>query len=363
MTVGWLGAGVGYVLLVTWLVRTRQRTVEPASVGRFAPWGLGLLLSAAIAITGLVLLYKGLYLGTYPDRMVYDLHPERQTVVGISARYGMGDRQGRYRPVHDPNVFVSTREGSRLIPSPADRVVDLAWLPDLDRIIFVGGNGLYEIDGKSGKQSIVWQPSTGWIEHCGHGPDGQMLAVLRGNWGTLKLLPGLYVYDAARSFGRFYEANGEAGDPVFMPGLPVRAAVTIGEDLWEVTWPHDDDGEIRVERRESGSRGYWFYGLSGAASWWYDGGGWIAGTTRVVNDRIARWGAGAEGFFTLKEKGGWELTVPDAARVRHGSIDTPSVKLLQFLDGVPWVVLKNGEVRQLESESAAFRVRYPQAAR
>jgi hypothetical protein len=116
-------------------------------------------------------------------------------------------------------------------------------------------NGLYDIDGKSGKQSIVWQPSTGWIEHCGHGPNGQMLAVLRGKWGTLKLLPGLYVYDAARSFGRFYEANGEAGDPVFMPGLPVRAAVTIGEDLWEVTWPHDDDGEIRVERRERGLPG------------------------------------------------------------------------------------------------------------
>jgi len=358
--IAWLGTGVGYVLLVSWLVRTRQRTLEPAPIGRFAPWGIGLVPSTIVAVVGLVMLYKGISLGTYPDRLVYDLHPERKAVAGISARYGMGDRYGKYRPVHDSQVFVSTAEGSRLLPAPTGEVLDLAWLPDLDRIVVVGWNGVHEVDGRSGKGSVVWKPATGWIEHAGHGPNGQILAVLRDRWGKLQLAPGLYVYDAARSFGQFYEANGTAGSPVFLPGMPVRAAVTIGNDLWMVTWPDEDDGEIQVERREGGSNGNLFYGRSGESSWWwYDGESWVAGSTTVSSKDASHWGAGTEGFFTLKEKGGWQVVSADHDGVRQGPIETSSVKLLQFLDGVPWVALQNGDVRRLDSETAAFRVKYP----
>ena len=361
--IGFLGAGAAYVLLVTWLVKTRRQSVEPTPVGRFAGWGIGLAVSAVVAAGGLIFLYKGLPLGTYPDNLVYDLHPDRKAVVGISARFGMGDRQGRYRPEHDPQLFISTPEGSQTFPFHTDHVVDVTWLPSLDRLVVVGWNGVYEVDRRSGKESVVWKPPNGWIEHGGHGPDGQILVILRSQWGKLDLLPGLYVYDANRSFGEFYEADGKEGSPVFLHGLPVRAAVTIGEDLWEVTWPHDDDGEIRVERRKGVSKGSWFHGLSGESSWWYDGEGWFAGSTRVSDDNFAHWGAGAEGFFTLKEKGGWELTVPGKGRVRNGPIETSSVKHLQFLDGVPWVVLRNGDVRRLESEVAEFRVRYPRPSR
>lgn len=349
-------AMVVLICVTVWLIRSRRRQVTRMETGRYSAWGLGLGGAMVVALLGMVQLIRGIELGTFIDQVVWDLHPDQRTIAGVSVRYGMDGRDGFGRPVKHSELFVSTPEGFRQAHSPDLEVNDLAWLPDLDRFLVVTSWGLYEADPSTKSSTLLWRPPWGQIESARHGPGGEMVVMIK---RFREARSGIYAYDPRRAYGEFHEASGEVGTPVFEALSPPRAAVTIGEDLWEITWPSEFDEEIQVHRLKGESGNRWISGFSGERKWWFDTDAWMSGEIRVANQAVAHSGAGDSGFFVLKEKGGWERTTPEGDRSVKGVIDTPSVKLLQFLDGVPWVAFDNGDIRRLEEQTPAFKVKFP----
>jgi hypothetical protein len=359
---GWamLGCLFLYLTNLIRLVGTRRKTVDSVRPGKLRWWGLGIWASTAVAVVGIVCLYKGIQLGSFWDHVVYEVDPDRKTAAGIMRRYGMGDRYGNNRPLFETKLFVSSPESVQVFSTSGGDFKDLAWLPESTRLLVVTANWLSEVDGRTGQEFLVWQPPWGRAEVAKHGPNGELLIVVRQTEGSDVQRSGVFVYDPRRSEGQFHEAEGGIGNPFFGVSKPVRATVTVAKDLWTITWM-DHDAELpRIDPRRGASEDGWFEGFSGERTWWYDAAGWRSGEgARILNNGMARYGAGNDGFFALLEGGGWEVTTPEGKTRKGGPIDTDSVVLLQFYGGIPWVAFRSGEVRKLEEPGTGFRAKFP----
>ncbi len=271
----------------------------------------------------------------------------------------MADRRGANRPAGDRTLFVSRPEGLTAVPSPVPEVLDLAWIASGQRFLLAGPQGIHLVDARSGWSTTVWEAGTSRIRAARHGAGGQLLAVVDPPKERADAGSSLYAYDPRRSKGRLHEPKARVGIPFFAPGAPVRALLTVGDDLWEFTWPETGDGEARLDVRPGASTEGWFEGLSQVTPWWYAEAGWRAGQVRLESVGLAYWGVGQEGFLTVSEKGAWQVTAPGGNILRIGTIDVGSLALLRFLEGEPWVVLQSGDVRRLQDERPLFRARLP----
>lgn len=359
---GWamMAAAVLYISVMIWTIRRRRATVDQPPLGKVAGWAWASWAGVIVATVGMVFLYFGIRLGTYEDCVVLDLHPEERTIAGVRARYGTAGNGGLNRPVSDARIFLATPDGIRFLPSPADDVLGLAWLPSDDRMLVASSEGLFQVDCRSGTPTTLWRSEETWIKSAHPGPGGEWIFVLQPrSWKPGHFGYSLYLFDPRGNVGKLHPFGKTIETPFFTPASPAKAYVTVGDDIWILTWPKGAEGDVRIDREEGTAADGSIEGISSDRRWWGNSEGWWCGNTRVRYRNLYNWGAGNEGFFTMKENGKWQLTTPDGDTSKGGVLLKSSVSLLHFHRGVPWVVLRDGETRPLQQDKPAFRAQLP----
>lgn len=353
-----ISLGLLVAVTITLLV-ARNRAIEQIPVKRFWPWSAGAFAMAFLALVGFNGLRHGIQLGTFPSSVVRDIHPGSGEVAGFSVLYGMGDRDGENRPVQGSRLFLSGENKIRNVDVSPATVVDVLWRPDAGRMIAICAEGLVRADPTTGHIEWLWRPEKGRVTRADHGPRGELVMILDvPKDGEAAEEHPLYFYDASRDAGTLCGNAQGVGNPIFPPGSIRKAWMTVGEDLWEVEWLSEGEA-ARVTRHGEASRDSWLAGLSGDQRWFSDETRWFCGETGVPFEGVSNWTIGPEGFYAIMNDNTWRLITPQGGVKKKGSIQTDNLLGLRIEGNVPWVTMKNGEVRPLDAATEAYRVLLP----
>ncbi|MBI4564622.1 MAG: hypothetical protein HY716_08025 [Planctomycetes bacterium] len=354
---------ITFALLIgvtAWLLLTRNRSVEPLRVQLFSRWTMGVWAGTVAAVLGLAWLQNGIRLGVFRETIAQEIHPAREAVAGFLNEYGLRDAVGSDLPERT-QLFVVGNNQTLIIPSYAGEVLDVIWLPGIDRLLAVYHMGVLQINTSSKDMEWAWKPEDGYISKAYHGSQGMILAILRSPPLSWPEKYSIYAFDGIHGVTCIYPADHRPSTPHFTAIPSPSAWLTVGDDLWEIEWPGDKENDFRVHRHAGLSKGLSFAGFSGEHRWFRDKTHLRSGDTSVSFTDVDSWIVGSQGLYTIEDGKRWRLTTPEGAIKEEGNIDNDEILLLSVDQGVPWVVMRTGEVRPLTTltRDSSFRVSLP----